>query len=96
MTDEDRIEMLEEAEAALDKAIRYIRDAVYGTDEENRAEHYILPHLESWVDDSTGCSYNSIADIKKAFEGEVPEDPNPNHDWKPPSYETERKDQQNG
>ena len=70
----ERIETLDAAEEALVEAIALIEAAVKGSPEENRAEHYILPHLRSWLADSIGSSYCSIKDLRSAM---VQDEPDP-------------------
>lgn len=67
MTNEDRIEQLNEAEDMINDAIDLIVDVCKGTDEENRSASYIVPHLQHWISDSVASSYNSIADLKGSF-----------------------------
>jgi hypothetical protein len=47
---EDRIEMLEQADYNLRRAIAQISDALQGTEHYNHANAYIIPHLTTWLD----------------------------------------------
>jgi hypothetical protein len=53
-------ELLEEARGAIELAIENIRTAVRGTSEQGRAEAYILPHLQSWIDGREVCTIESL------------------------------------
>ena len=50
MDNDDRLEMLDEAREHLETAIDLISQAVRGTSEDARANAYIIPHLQSWID----------------------------------------------
>lgn len=50
MTTEERIELLDQAEELLREAIEAISLATGGTDEEGRADLYIIGHLENWIE----------------------------------------------
>ena len=56
----NRRELLEEAQEAIELAIENIRQAVRGTGEQSRAEAYILPHLQSWIDGREACTIESL------------------------------------
>ena len=47
---EDRIELLEQADYNLRRAIAQISDALQGTEHERHANAYIIPHLTRWLD----------------------------------------------
>jgi hypothetical protein len=64
-TQTDRINDLVDAREHLESAIDLIRVAVRGTSEENRADAYIIPHLQSWL----GQEWCSIDNLIAALEG---------------------------
>jgi oligoribonuclease (3'-5' exoribonuclease) len=47
---QERIELLEEAQAKLGEAIGLIEEALKGSSHQRHAETYILSHLNNWVD----------------------------------------------
>jgi hypothetical protein len=47
---EEKITQLEEAKEKIDEAVDLIRRAVEGTNNDNAAEAYIIPHLENWAE----------------------------------------------
>lgn len=49
---DSKVQLLIEAQEAIELAIENIKSAVRGTSEQGRAEAYILPHLQSWIDGS--------------------------------------------
>jgi len=51
---EERLELLEEAKKQLVQAIEHISDAVKDTDEDRRANAYIIPHLTDWLNNEPG------------------------------------------
>lgn len=61
----DRIEDLEEARQHLEEAIALITTATRGTDEEIRANAYIIPHLQSWLSKEYESIDNLIAALEK-------------------------------
>ena len=67
MKNTERCGLLEEAKGKLREAVDLIASAVAGTGEQIRCEAYIIPHLTSWLSDTTSCSHNSIDDIIKEF-----------------------------
>lgn len=67
MKNTERCELLEDAKDKLREVVDLIAEAVAGTDEQLRAESYIIPHLTSWLDNTTSCSHNSLDDIIKAL-----------------------------
>jgi hypothetical protein len=71
MNNNERNGLLEEAKGKLREAVDLIASAVAGTNEQLRAESYIIPHLTSWLSDTTSCSHNSIDDIIKEFPPEA-------------------------
>lgn len=70
----ERISLLEEAAEQLMDVISNIRTAVRGTSEEGRANAYIIPHLEGWVD---GREMVTIVGLIEALEddGNIEGDP---------------------
>ncbi len=67
MDNQERNGILQDAKDKLREAVDLIASAVAGTSEQLRAESYIIPHLTSWLSDTTSCSHNSIDDIIKEF-----------------------------
>lgn len=51
MDQQERIDMLREAQKLLYDVAQMIEDAVDGTPVEHRANAYIIPHLQSWIED---------------------------------------------
>lgn len=51
MDKQERIDMLREAQKLLYDVAQLIEDAVDGTPVEHRAHAYIIPHLQSWIED---------------------------------------------
>jgi hypothetical protein len=49
----DRQDLLVEAQEKINEAIKSIRAAVRGTNQERGAEAYILGHLKCWANDDT-------------------------------------------
>jgi hypothetical protein len=49
---QERIELLEEAQAKLSEAIDLIEQGLKGTSHERYANSYIVSHLRNWVDAS--------------------------------------------
>jgi hypothetical protein len=47
---QERIEILEEAQAKLEEAIGLIEEALKGSSHQRHAETYIIGHLNNWVD----------------------------------------------
>jgi hypothetical protein len=60
MTKLERIELLENAEQLIAEAIANIEEALYGTDNENLANAYIIPHLNTWI--GNGNPYDKSID----------------------------------
>ena len=68
---QERIGMLEDAGELVMEAIYAIRDAVAGTSIEARAQAYIIPHLESWIE---GSQQITVASMIAHFEEELGDD----------------------
>ena len=66
---QERIGMLEDAGELIVEAIYAIRHAVAGTSIEARAQSYIIPHLESWIEGSN--QQITIASMIAHFEEEL-------------------------
>ena len=72
---EERTDQLVEAQAKINEAIELIRSAVHGTDKENQAAAYILPHLATWAsDDGKSSSYTDCDSLIEALETENEDD----------------------
>lgn len=56
----DKRELLEEAQEAIELAIENIEQVVRGTAEQGRAEAYILPHLQSWINGHEQITIESL------------------------------------
>ena len=69
---EDRIEMLEQADYNLRRAIAQISDALQGTEHERHANAYIIPHLTNWLDG--GRHDMGIAQYQEALQNQNNED----------------------
>lgn len=69
---EDRIEMLEQADYNLRRAIAQISDALQGTEHERHANAYIIPHLTNWLDG--GRHDMGIAQYQDALQNQNNED----------------------
>lgn len=65
MPNSERAGLLEEASEFIYRAMENIREAVRGTDEQERAEQYILSHLQSWID---GMQQVTIQELIDTFE----------------------------
>ncbi len=64
LSKEERLEQLHEARELLEQVIELVRTAVQGTQQGVYANAYIIPHLESWVDQE----HSSIEKLNEAFE----------------------------
>jgi len=67
MDTNERIDLLEQASEQLMDAISNIRTAVKGTSEDARANAYIIPHLEGWLD---GNEMTTITGLIEALESD--------------------------
>ena len=66
---EERTDQLVEAQDRINEAIELIQSAVHGTDEERRADAYIIANLRIWAsDDGKSSSYTDCDSLIKAIE----------------------------
>ncbi len=66
---EERTDQLVDAQYKINEAIELIRSAVHGTDEERRADAYIIANLQIWASDSgKSSSYTDCDSLIKALE----------------------------
>ena len=73
---EGRADQLVDAQTKINEAIYLIRSAVQGTDEEARAEAYILSALAIWAsDDGKSSSYTDCDSLLERIENPEDDDP---------------------
>ena len=60
---QDRLDLIEEAQELLKKAVEKIDLAVRGTGEENTAQAYITSHLEIIIDSNHSQPYSSTPNL---------------------------------
>ena len=71
----DKIEELENAKYSLEEAIELIYGAVKGTHLQARARAYIIPHLESWLEEHH-CSIDSLIEELESDLNDIEEEAN--------------------
>jgi len=66
---EERTDQLVDAQHKINEAIELIQSAVHGTDEERRADAYIIANLKIWAsDDGKSSSYTDCDSLIRAIE----------------------------
>lgn len=65
---QEKINLLEEARTLIEEAITKIEDAVSNTDEEHRAEAYIIPSLKMCCYNETGYLGSQPSNIEELID----------------------------
>jgi len=68
MDNEERVDALHEAQTHILEAVQLIKDVVKGTEEEQSAMSYIIPHLENWAEGHNQNDFTAIPRLIERFQ----------------------------